>query len=84
MEGKGIEVRERDGKKEISFKVSAMPLEHFLKFKEFADREWGSSYWHTIKFLMDWYENTRRIFEIQEKQDEVENKPNNKKFLGGD
>ncbi len=63
---KGIELRTREGKKEVSFKISAMPLEHFLRFKRLADEEWGSSYWHTIKFLMDWYEKTLKIFEVIE------------------
>lgn len=55
----GIEKRTRDGKEEIFFKVSAMPKEHFEEFKKFADKEWGGSYWHTIKFLLDWYKLTK-------------------------
>ena len=60
----GIEKRVRDGKEQIFFKISAMPIEHFKRFKEFADLEWGGSYWHAIKFLLDWYEKTQKMFEV--------------------
>lgn len=82
MDEKGIETRVRDGKEEISFKVSAMPKEHFLRFKQFADTEWGGSYWHSIKFLLDFYELSmmnlfnRTVDETDERK--------GKKTLGGE
>ncbi len=80
MDEKGIETRVRDGKEEISFKVSAMPKEHFLRFKAFADNEWGGSYWHSIKFLLDFYEmSIMGLIGSQQDQD----KSNDKKTLGG-
>ena len=75
----GIEKRVRDGKEEIFFKISAMPVEHFKRFKEFADLEWGGSYWHAIKFLLDFYEMTiSGVF-----SDKSEESKKETKFLGG-
>ena len=79
---KGIELRTREGKKEVSFKVSAMPLEHFLRFKRLADEEWGSSYWHTIKFLMDWFEMTKNAIVVGLDESKVEENKKEIKFLG--
>lgn len=55
------EQRERSGKKEVFFKVSAMPEEHFKRFKELSEKEFGGSYWHTIKYLVEWYDLTRGV-----------------------
>lgn len=52
----GIEEKVVNGQKLIYFKVSGMPEDQFKRFKEFADKEWGGSYWHAIKFLLDYYE----------------------------
>ena len=61
----GIEEKKVNGYDLINFKVSGMPKEHFDRFKEYADSEWGSSYWHTIKFLLDWYEKTKDLINLR-------------------
>ncbi|RLF46450.1 MAG: hypothetical protein DRN17_00445 [Thermoplasmata archaeon] len=82
MDEKGVETRVRDGKEEISFKVSAMPKEHFLRFKHFADEEWGGSYWHSIKFLLDFYEMS--IMGLVNQTQEDKQTQRTKKTLGGE
>ncbi len=56
LKEKGVNLKENEAK--VSFTVSDMPLDWFIKFKENAKQRFGDCYWCYIMHLMSVEEKT--------------------------